>query len=278
MVNQYREADGILVNSFLALEPLAFESLMIKNEEENQETETIPPVYPVGPLIWDIPGEDLASSDHPCLRWLDEQPSGTVLCVSFGSGGTLSHIQTRELAYGLEMSGKRFMWVLKNPNDALVSSTYFNQHAKNDPREYLPEGLCDRTSQIGLVVTQWVPQVQILSHGSTGGFLTHCGWNSSLESIVKGVPLIAWPLFAEQNLNAVLLTEDLKVAIRVRPNEEGIVQRDQIAMLVWHLIEGEEGKALRERMKILISTATVASDKQGSLTEERAKLSQTWKG
>ncbi|GAB4857622.1 hypothetical protein Ancab_015528, partial [Ancistrocladus abbreviatus] len=137
-----------------------------------QNEEGMPPVYPVGPLFRTGSEFGTAGSDQ-CLPWLDEQASGSFLFVSFGSAGTLSHEQTIELAPGLEMSGQRLLWVFKANPDA-------------------------------------APQVQILGHGSTGEFLPHCGWNSALESITNGVPLKAWPLFGEQRLNAVQLTDDSK--------------------------------------------------------------------
>ena len=88
----------------------------------------------------------------------------------------------------------------------------------------------------------WAPQAPILSHGSTGGFLTHCGWNSTLETIVYGVPLIVWPLYVEQKRNAQLLVVGLKVALRVKTDESGIVNHMKIAHVAKGLMEGEEGR------------------------------------
>ncbi|KAJ8444728.1 hypothetical protein Cgig2_030402 [Carnegiea gigantea] len=218
---RYRLAEGILVNSFTELEKEAIEAL--KRPEPGK-----PPVYPVGPLVQ----AGLSEGAERCesLEWLDEQPSGSVLYVSFGSGGTLSHDQLIELAHGLEMSGLRFLWVVRSPNDKAANATYFNtsQGAMN-PLDYLPKGFLERTKRRGLVVPTWAPQIRILSHESTGGFLTHCGWNSILEAVVHGVPLIAWPLYAEQKMNAAMLTEGLKVAIRPTALETGLVGRGDIA-------------------------------------------------
>ena len=92
--------------------------------------------------------------------------------------------------------------------------------------DYLPDGFLNRIHNVGLVVPMWAPQVQILEHPSIGAFLSHCGWNSTLESITNGVPMIAWPLYAEQKMNATMLTEELKVSVRSKelPTER-IVER-----------------------------------------------------
>ena len=104
--------------------------------------------------------------------------------------------------------------------------------------------------------------------------MTHCGWNSTLESIVHGVPFIAWPLFAEQKMNAVLLTDDLKVAWRVKVNENGIVGREAIAEYAKGLIEGEEGNLLRNKMKDIKNAATKALS-DGS-TRSLLDVAQIW--
>ncbi|KAK7841588.1 hydroquinone glucosyltransferase [Quercus suber] len=172
-------------------------------------------------------------SESDCLRWLDNQPHGSVLFVCFGSGGTLSYEQTNELALGLELSGQKFIWVVRTPNNESADATYLSdQTLGNNPLAFLPKGFVERTKGQGLVVPFWAPQAQVLSHGSTGGFLTHCGWNSTLESIMQGIPLIVWPLFAEQKKNAALLAEDLKVALRPKTNKNGLIDREEIAKVV----------------------------------------------
>ncbi|OMO79697.1 UDP-glucuronosyl/UDP-glucosyltransferase [Corchorus capsularis] len=266
-------AAGIMVNSFMDLEKGAFKGLMNQNQKQGEFD--IPPIYPVGPLVRTSSSSSTHGSNN-CLRWLNEQPDGSVVYVSFGSGGTLSSQQMNELAMGLEMSGQRFIWVVKSPNDKAKNATYFGVDSVDDPIHFLPNGFLERTKGVGLVVPSWAPQVEILSHGSTGGFITHCGWNSTLEAIVHGVPLIAWPLYAEQRLNAVLLADDLKVAWRVKENENGLVGRDEIAKFVKGIIEGEEGKPLRDKMRKLKDAAKMVLSPDGSSTKSLAKVAEIW--
>jgi hydroquinone glucosyltransferase len=268
MAKRHPLAAGIMVNSFLDLEPGSFKALMEGKEGR-------PPVYPVGPLVQS--GSDHGAYGSECLRWLDEQPNNSVLFVSFGSGGTLSHEQLHELALGLEMSGQRFLWVVRSPHEKAANATYFSVQSIKDPLDFLPDGFLERTKGVGLVVPSWAPQVQVLKHGSTGGFLTHCGWNSTLESILHGVPLIAWPLYAEQRMNSVLLADDLKVALRVKVNDKGLVGHEDISNYARCLIEGEEGKLLKSKMKELKIAADRALSEEGSSTKSLAEVAQVMK-
>ncbi|KAK8540452.1 hypothetical protein V6N13_028071 [Hibiscus sabdariffa] len=266
---RYRLAEGIMVNSFVDLEAGAIKALQEKEPGK-------PPVYPVGPLVNIDPTGKLDGSD--CLKWLDDQPHGSVLYVSFGSGGTLSYNQITELALGLEISEQRFLWVVRSPNDTVANATFFSVESQKDPFDFLPEGFLERTKGRGLVVPSWAPQAQVLRHESTGGFLTHCGWNSVLESVVNGVPLIAWPLYAEQRMNALMLTEDIKVALRAKkPDENGLVCRDEIAEAVKVLMEGEEGKGVRNRMKYLKEAGAKVLGDNGSSTKALSEVANKWK-
>ncbi|KAI3974889.1 hypothetical protein MKX01_005000 [Papaver californicum] len=258
LAKRYKFAAGVLLNSFDGFETGTIKAL--KGKESGN-----PPIYPIGPLIR-TGGNDNVHDESGCLKWLDDQPLGSVLFVSFGSFGTLSSEQLTELALGLEMSEQRFLLVARSPFDK----------AANEPFDFLPEGFLERTKNLGLVVDSWAPQVQVLSHASTGGFLTHCGWNSTLESVVHGIPLIAWPLFAEQKMNAIML-EDLKVALRPKANERGIIGRDEISRVVKGLMKGEEGMKIRSRMTELQSAATNVLEENGSSTKSLDELANIWK-
>ncbi|XP_052191979.1 hydroquinone glucosyltransferase-like [Diospyros lotus] len=265
---RFRLAEGIIVNSFEDLEPGSLRVL------QDQGTGN-PPIYPVGPLVQMAGGGGVDGSG--CLRWLDDQPNGSVLFISFGSGGTLSYDQLIELAFGLEMSEQRFMWVVRSPNDEVANANYFTVHSTKDPFAFLPKGFLERTKGLGLVVPSWAPQAQILRHRSAGGFLSHCGWNSVLESIINGVPLIAWPLYAEQKMNAVMLTEDIKVALRPKAGENELVGRAEIARVVKSLIEGEQGKELRSRMRDLKDASGKVLADGGPSARSLAELAEMWK-
>ncbi|GMI98993.1 UDP-GLUCOSE-DEPENDENT GLUCOSYLTRANSFERASE 72 B1 [Hibiscus trionum] len=267
---RYRLADGIMVNSFVDLESGAIKALLDQTEPGK------PQVYPVGPLI-NVGSSHVNGSESDCLKWLDDQPHGSVLYVSFGSGGTLSSNQLTELAMGLETSEQRFLWVIRSPNDTAANANFFSVQSQNDPFAFLPKGFLERTKGRGLVVPSWAPQAQVLSHGSTGGFLSHCGWNSTLESVVNGVPLIAWPLYAEQKMNAVMLTDDIKVALRPRRSENGLICRDEIAKAVKGLMEGEEGKGIRRRIKDLKEAAATALSENGCSTKALAEVATKWR-
>ncbi|MED6115933.1 hypothetical protein PIB30_095434, partial [Stylosanthes scabra] len=234
-------ADGILVNSFRELEP----DLMKAMEEEGANNGTIPSVHMVGPII-QTSHENLGSE---CLAWLDSQKNGSVLYVSFGSGGTISEEQMKELALGLEMSSQKFLWVSREPNEISYANYFKDSSSSGDDNlSFLPSGFLERTKGQGFVVPNWAPQVEVLSHRATGGFLTQCGWFSTVESIVYGVPMMAWPLFSEQRMVAAILADGIRVAIRPKVDEEsGVVGKGEIANAVKSLMVGNEGMEIRER-------------------------------
>ncbi|TKY66294.1 UDP-glycosyltransferase 72B1 [Spatholobus suberectus] len=258
-------ADGIIINTFLEMESDAIRAL---EELQNRKIR----LYPTGPITQKGSSNE-ANESNKCLRWLDKQPPCSVLYVFFGSGGTLSQHQINELALGLGLSCQRFLWVLRVPSDS--TSAAYLEAANKDPLQFLPSGFLERTKEKGLVVPLWAPQVQVLSHSSVGGFLTHCGWNSTLESVQEGVPLITWPLFAEQRMNAVMLTNGLKVALRPKFSEDGIVEKKEIVKVMKCLMEGEEGKGMHERMMNLKEFVANAL-KDGSSTQTLSKLASQW--
>lgn len=268
MCKKFSLVDGVIVNTFTDLEPESIRDL---------QKSTPSCVYPVGPIIRNESNSEVNMS--MCLGWLGKQPQSSVLYVSFGSGGTLSQDQLNELALGLEMSGHKFLWVVRAPSDVSCSGYFSGQNKKgNDPLEYLPSGFLDRTKEQGLVVPSWGPQIEVLGHGSVGGFLSHCGWSSTLESVVNGVPMIVWPLFAEQRMNANILTDVLKVAVRPKVDEEsGIVKREEVAGAVKRIMEGDESLEMHKRMKELSDGAAAAlSDEHGSSRKALSDLALKW--
>ena len=191
---------GIIVNTFRSLEPRAVDT--IAAGLCTPPGLPPPPVYCIGPLI---KSEEVGvKRGHECLAWLDTQPTASVVFLCFGSLGVFNAEQIRQVAIGLEASGKRFLWVVRSPPSDDPTKK-FEEPPEPDLDALLPEGFLDRTKGTGLVVKSWAPQRDVLAHGAVGGFVTHCGWNSVLEVIMAGVPMLAWPLYAEQRMKRVLL-------------------------------------------------------------------------
>jgi len=234
----------------------------------------MPRFYPVGPLISSSPlqhnDEPVENGGTDCLEWLDKQPPSSVLFVSFGSGTGLPRAQVIELALGLEASGHRFLWVLRSPSSNFLSIE------ETEISQLLPEGFESRTQDRGLVVSSWGPQIPVLSHPSTGGFLSHCGWNSTLESISHGVPMICWPLFAEQRMNRLLLVDEFKVGIPAKMESDGFVRRGEVERAVRELMEGESGMRVRARVTELKEAAVSALEEGGSSYKGMAAAVSEW--
>ncbi|KAI4305547.1 hypothetical protein L6164_028907 [Bauhinia variegata] len=238
---KFRETKGIVVNSFLDLESHAVSSL---------STHDLPPIYTVGPLI-NHKNENTMQSNNQSqhdeiMRWLDEQPPSSVVFLCFGSRGYFGVPQLKETALGLERSGHRFLWSIRIASKG--KSPRPNEDI--DPKTILPEGFLDRTKGRGYVCG-WAPQVEVLAHKAVGGFVSHCGWNSILESLWFGVPILTWPLYAEQQINAFQLVKDLGLAFELRLDSrrfsDEIVKSDEIANAVKCLME--EDSEVRKRVK-----------------------------
>ncbi|XLS80781.1 hypothetical protein HN51_046612 [Arachis hypogaea] len=147
------------------------------------------------------------------------------------------------------------------------SANYFRDSSSgnNDPLSFLPSGFLERTKGQGFVVSHWAPQVEVLGHRATGGFLTHCGWFSTVESIVHGVAIIAWPLFSEQRMIAAILADGMRVRPKV-DDESGVVEKDEVANAVKSLMGENEGREIHERMRVLKDEAAAAIKQDGSST------------
>ncbi|KAK9068163.1 hypothetical protein SSX86_012274 [Deinandra increscens subsp. villosa] len=204
-VRKLREVKAIMVNTFLDLEPHAMQSL---SADIN-----IPPVYPVGPVL-NLEGSSGAGKpfDDEVIRWMDRQPPSSVVFLCFGSIGSFDEVQVKEIARGLEQSGHRFVWSLRRPPSDQTSKAPTDYE---DPSVVLPKGFTERTREKGKVIG-WAPQVRLLGHHAVGGFMSHCGWNSLLESLWFGVPIAAWPMHAEQRMNAFEMVVELGLAAEIK--------------------------------------------------------------
>ncbi|KAF8009456.1 hypothetical protein BT93_J0446 [Corymbia citriodora subsp. variegata] len=199
-------------------------------------------VITVGPLIQEPAEGDARDDEGEIMGWLEGRERGSVVFLSFGSECFLSKEEMEEVARGLELASEEvgFVWVVRFPG---------GDTERVSLAEALPEGFLERTKDRGMVVQGWAPQTKILMHSSTGGFVTHCGWSSTLEAIVFGVPIIAMPMHLDQPLNAKLVA-DLGVSVEVR-REEGRFRREELAKAIEQVVVQEGGEKVRRRAKEL---------------------------
>ncbi|KAJ8562683.1 hypothetical protein K7X08_031135 [Anisodus acutangulus] len=180
---------------------------------------------------------------HKCLTWLDKHETNSVIFVSFGTTTSFSDEQIEEIANGLERSEQKFVWVLRDADKG-------NVFAKDQSRKIeLPKGFEERVKDKGIVLRDWAPQLEILAHSSVGGFMSHCGWNSCVESISMGVPIAAWPMHSDQPRNAVLITKILKVGVVVKDwtHRHEVVTRGMVQAAMEKLMVSKEGEQMRNR-------------------------------
>ncbi|CAL5007094.1 unnamed protein product [Urochloa decumbens] len=242
------EGKGILINTFDWLEP----GVCVPGKPT-------PRVYCIGPLVnTGNKSEDNGGGErHECLEWLDKQPKQSVVFLCFGSMGTFSAAQLQEMAHGLERSGHRFLWAVRSPREEQ------SQFPEPDLERLLPAGFLERTKDRGMVVKNWAPQSEVVRHEAVAAFVTHCGWNSTLEAIMAGLPMICWPLYAEQSMNKVFLVEEWKIAIEMEGYEE-FVKAEEVEVKVRLVMNTEEGKMLRERLAVVKEKAMEAIKEGGS--------------
>lgn len=181
-----------------------------------------------------------------CLNWLSKQPPNNVIFVSFGTTTSFSKEQITEIATGLEKSNQKFVWVVR---DADKGDGFGNDIIRVE----LPEGYEDRVKDRGFVIREWAPQLEILAHPSIGGFISHCGWNSCIESISMGVPIAAWPIHSDQPNNAVLITKILEVGLLVKEwyMREQVVPAVMVEKAVRRLMGSKEGEEMRKRVSAM---------------------------
>ncbi|AAG18592.1 Flavonol 3-O-glucosyltransferase UGT71C4 [Arabidopsis thaliana] len=254
---RFADAKGILVNSFTELEPHPFDYF--------SHLEKFPPVYPVGPILSlkdrASPNEEAVDRDQ-IVGWLDDQPESSVVFLCFGSRGSVDEPQVKEIARALELVGCRFLWSIRTSGDV-----------ETNPNDVLPEGFMGRVAGRGLVCG-WAPQVEVLAHKAIGGFVSHCGWNSTLESLWFGVPVATWPMYAEQQLNAFTLVKELGLAVDLRmdyvSSRGGLVTCDEIARAVRSLMDGGDEK--RKKVKEMADAARKALMDGGSSSLATARF------
>lgn len=211
-------------------------------------------------LIGKHTGRDPGISPEKCLVWLDSHSENSVLYISFGSQNTISESQMMALALGLEDSERPFIWAIRPPAG-------FNSRAEFKA-EWLPHGFEQRMAakNQGLVVRSWAPQLEILCHRSTGAFLSHCGWNSTAESLSQAVPVIGWPLAAEQGYNAKMLEEEMGVCVVMTRGVESSLSREEVKRVIEGVMGGgSEAEEMRRK------AAEIGELIRAALTEEEGR-------
>lgn len=246
MFREWKETDAMLFNT---LEELEHIGLMYFRQEFRC------PIWPIGPILSPVgskarAGTEAEMTTNLCLKWLDTKPLNSVLYVAFGSQTTPSESQTKELATALEVSEKSFIWVIRPPSSFIAISCDDKDEKEDEEEEWLPEGFEQRIREKnkGLLVKNWAPQMEILSHKSIGAFLSHCGWNSVLEALCSGVPILSWPMGAEQPYNAKMLEEEKGISIQVASGKECEVRHEDIVQKIEMVMnETKEAKEMRRK-------------------------------
>ncbi|TKY50967.1 UDP-glycosyltransferase 84B1 [Spatholobus suberectus] len=233
MLQHMKKLKWVLANSFYELEKEAIDSMA-----------EICPITTVGPLVppsllgqdqnEDV-GIEMWKPQDSCMEWLNHQPNSSVIYVSFGSLVVLSAKQLESIAKALKNSNRPFLWVIK-------------------PREGeetlpLPHGFVEETKEKGMVVP-WCPQTKVLSHPAIACFLTHCGWNSMLEAITTGTPMIAWPQWSDQPTNAKLISDVFRLGVQLsQESSDGFVAVEQVERAFERIFATEEFKRNASELK-----------------------------
>lgn len=232
------EARCIVTNSFDELERPVCEHLLTRIPR-------IPTMYALGPLLPHAflhEGDPLDTGvgasmrdEDECVEWLNTQQASSVLYISLGSITKMCTQEIQEMAFGLAASKQPFLWVLRRESEDVEA-------------EDLPEGLEKQGRMI-----RWAPQLRVLSHKAVGGFLTHCGWNSTLESISMGVPMIGWPRMLDQATNCWYVVKEWKVGVKLEKGD-----RHEVEMAVRQVMQEAQGEKMRSRASMLKHAARCA--------------------
>ncbi|XP_062226210.1 UDP-glycosyltransferase 82A1-like [Phragmites australis] len=255
-LHRSRSFRWVLVNSF----PGEAGCAAAADEDVQRPARQGPQILPVGPAL--LPGISSAEftkqqqpcsknpsmwrADSTCIGWLDAQRAGSVVYVSFGSWvGPIGPDKIRELALGLEATGRPFLWALKR-----------------DPswRAGLPNGFAERAAATGRgKVVDWAPQEDVLRHGAVGCYLTHCGWNSTVEAIQHGVRLLCYPVSGDQFINCAYITGLWKIGLKL-----GSMRRDDVKGCIGKIMEGDEGRRLQEKVTALRGKVVTAEARRSA--------------
>ncbi|XP_061369284.1 UDP-glycosyltransferase 83A1-like [Gastrolobium bilobum] len=247
-IKSMKITEWLLCNSTYELEPAALS--------------LAPEIIPIGPLLSSnqlgYSAGNFWSQDLTCLKWLDQQSPCSVIYVAFGSFTTFNPTQFQELCLGLELSNRPFLWVVQPDITEGTKYAY-------------PEGFEERVAKHGRMVG-WAPQQKILSHSSVACFISHCGWNSTMESVSNGIPILCWPCFADQFLNRSYICDVWKVGLGLERDGSGIITQSEIISKIEKLFNDEHVKARAADLKEKVQTSTG----QGGLSNSNLDSFISW--
>ncbi|KAJ0100332.1 hypothetical protein Patl1_21705 [Pistacia atlantica] len=241
-------ADYLICNTTYDLEPEAFN--------------LVPNIFPIGPLLASNRQGNSAGyfwpEDSSCLKWLDQQEPKSVIYVAFGSLTVFNKIQFQELALGLELTNRPFLWVVR-------------PDITEDANQAYPDGFQARVASRGRVV-DWAPQQKILSHPSIACFFSHCGWNSTMEGVSNGLPFLCWPYFGDQFINESYICDIWNVGLKFNREKAKIITREEIKSKVDQVLGDENFKARASELK----ETALKSVKEGGLSDKNFKKFIEW--
>lgn len=241
------QADWLLFNSFDQLE-----SKVLKVMAEVERVRTIGPAVPSIYLDKRIQSDKEHSlnmftpSDVDYIEWLNSKGAGSVLYASFGSIARLGEEQMEELITGIKQSNKHFLWVIREKEQSK-----------------LPDGFAEQVRDKGLLLP-WCSQLEVLAHEAVGCFLTHCGWNSTIEALSMGVPMVAMPHIWDQFTNAKFIEDVWELGVRVKKDEMGIVRGKELESCIREVMDGERGETIKANAARWRESAREAVDAGGS--------------
>ncbi|KAL7613529.1 UDP-glycosyltransferase 76C2 [Lactuca sativa] len=248
MIKTTKAASGIIWNTFKELEEPAFSAIT---------KDFCIPSFPIGPFHKYFPASSssLLEQDRSVMSWLDLQPVRSVVYVSFGSIAQMGEAEFSNMAWGLAKSKQRFLWVVR-PGSVFGSEWL----------QYLPQGFIEEVGERGCIV-KWAPQQEVLAHGAIGVFWTHSGYNSTLESICEGVPMICSPYAYDHPIIARYVTDVWRVGVMLDKGKE-----EEIGKKVRSVIMEEEGSEMRQRSKFLQEKVNRSMKEGGSSYESLENL------
>ncbi|GMJ01653.1 hypothetical protein like AT1G05675 [Hibiscus trionum] len=257
----FNKADWVFFNTFTSLE-----NEVINWISSQRAIKTIGPTVPSMYLDKRVE-EDNDYSIHLfkpeieiCVKWLNSKQTGSVVYVSFGSLATLGEDQIENLAMGLKRSERNFLWVVRESE-----------------QKKIPANFIEETTEKGLVVA-WSPQLQVLGHEAVGCFMSHCGWNSTMEALSLGVPMVAVPHWTDQPTNAKFIVDVWQVGIRAKVDEAGIITKEEIERCIREIMEGDPSKDIKKNAvkwkKLAMEAFSEGGSSDNNITEFIAQLTQ----